>query len=246
MDGIYYNQTVTEEELNAMAIDLGCTSFNGFTTVEKFGADELNKITQALVSKGVLLSGDMCRCVKTESGITIKTGTIVFANGAKKTISEEISVDVSNGMVVYALNNVVAGTCTIETAEAFPTDTETDYVPLCEITEDGILNNKREVSKAKVELTANVRPTIMRRTFIIGDRSWGTAFQIDRTAWEQSKWICFRDVFEISMIEMDKAYETSLDELYSVMFCEEGDHILVRLYNGYAYNSTFQEALVLI
>lgn len=160
MDGIYYNQTVTEEVLNAMATDLGATDFNNFSGIKKFGADKLNEITKALVTEGVLTSGDMCRCEKTDTGITVNTGTIVFKNGAKKTISEAIQIEADNGMAVYALNNIVAGTCTIEVSEGFPTDTESDYIPLCKINSDGTLSDRRSVSIAKVDFPTAIATEI--------------------------------------------------------------------------------------
>ncbi len=184
MDGIYYNQTVTEEVLNAMATDLGATDFNNFTGIEKFGADKLNEITQSLVSKGILISGDMCRCVKTDTGITIMPGTIVFNSGAKKTISENMSIEAANGTVVYALNNTAAGNCTIEVAETFPTDTTTDYVPLCEISSGGALTDKRSVATAKCKLNFNNGHEITLSGTVSSYTSYSKIGTIDRLVWD--------------------------------------------------------------
>lgn len=158
MDGIYYNQEVTAEMLNGIAQDLGHTSFNGYGT-DKFGADELNKITGELVSAGVLLIGNKCRVINSD-GIYVQDGTIVFSNGAKKTITEALPVDADNDTVIYALNDTAAGICTIEVAEAYPTATDADYVPLASVGSDGVITDDRVIARAKMELTAGNSETM--------------------------------------------------------------------------------------
>ena len=118
-DSILYNQEVTTETLNDIAIDLGATSFNGFTT-NKFGADELNGITQALATKGILLSGNQCKPVVSSGKVYIQTGTIVFDNGAKKVITEPVEAALENDTYIYALNNVALGVCEIVVSSAQP------------------------------------------------------------------------------------------------------------------------------
>lgn len=154
-DGIYYNQEVTAEMLNGIAHDLGHTSFSGFGT-DKFGADALNGITKDLVTAGVLLTGNQCKVVRSEDGkIILQDGIIVFANGAKKVISEPLTIEADNGTVIYAYNNVAAGTCTIEVAESFPGDG--DYVKLASVGADGKITNSVSISTAKMNLfTGNV------------------------------------------------------------------------------------------
>ena len=154
-DGIYYNQEVTAEMLNGIAHDLGHTSFSGFGT-DKFGADALNGITKDLVTAGVLLTGNQCKVARSEDGkIILQDGIIVFANGAKKVISEPLTIEADNGTVIYAYNNVAAGTCTIEVAESFPGDG--DYVKLASVGADGKITNSVSISTAKMNLfTGNV------------------------------------------------------------------------------------------
>lgn len=148
-DEILYNGTVTSDTLNNIAVDLGNTSFNGFGT-EKFGADELNGITASLVTKGILQSGDMCRPVLTNGKVNIQTGIIVFGNGAKKKITEVVSVDCINSTYIYALNNQSMGTCEIVVSETAPT--EGDFVKLASVSSAGALTDLREISTAKVAL----------------------------------------------------------------------------------------------
>lgn len=152
-DSVLYNQEVTAEILNDIAIDLGNTSFNGFGE-EKFGADALNDITASLVTKGVLMSGNQCKPIVSGENVCIQTGTIVFENGAKKKITEVINVPLQNGIYIYALNDVAAGTCEIISSGNDPaTDTAVsgqDYIEIAEIDADGSLTDKRTFSSAKV------------------------------------------------------------------------------------------------
>lgn len=154
-DSILYNQEVTAEMLNDIAIDLGNTSFNGFGE-EKFGADKLNEITSSLVSKGVLTSDNQCKPIVNGNYVSIQTGTIVFGNGAKKKITEVVNVEKKKGTYIYALNNVSAGICKITVSETDPatdaTLSEDDYVAIAKISSGGSLTDKREFSAAKVKM----------------------------------------------------------------------------------------------
>lgn len=141
------NQEVTAEVLNDMAIDLGATSFNGFGN-EKFGTNALNEITSALVSKGILNSDNKCMPVLGTNTVTINTGTIVFATGAKKKISEPISVNLEPNTYIYALNDTVTNTCSIVISSTEPTSG--DYVMIAAIDVDGKLVDKRNIATAKV------------------------------------------------------------------------------------------------
>lgn len=151
--GIYYNQSVTAEILNGMAKDLGNTSFNGFTT-NKFGADELNNITKSLVSSGVLLSGNSCEATASDSNVVVKSGTIVFENGAKIEITESKMFSKTANKVIYALNNVYEGTASIVIGDEYP-KTGTDYVKIASIDTGGNVIDERKFAVAKVNLTAN-------------------------------------------------------------------------------------------
>lgn len=148
-DEIMYNQEVTKDMLNDISKDLGNTSFNGFGE-NKFGADELNGITESLVTKGILMSKNQCRPVVSGDKINIQTGTIVFSNGAKKKITEPVSVDLINGTYVYALNNQTLGICEIRVSNTQPQTG--DFVNIASVGADGTLRDTREFAKAKTEL----------------------------------------------------------------------------------------------
>lgn len=151
IDTILDNQEVNAQTLNDIAIDLGHTSFNGFGE-NKFGADELNGITSALVSSGILSSDNKCKPYISGGKVYISTGTIVFANGAKKKITETVELDMITNSYIYALNDTAHNICKILVSETAPADD--DFVTLCEISADGTLIDKRVVAKAKVELPA--------------------------------------------------------------------------------------------
>lgn len=230
MDGIYYNQEVTGEVLNAMAIDLGNTSFNGFDGITKFGADKLNEITKALVSKGILTTDDMCRCEKTGNGITVHKGTIVFESGVKKTISEPVEIEAENGMAVYALNNTAAGVCTLEAEQDFPTDTGTDYVPLCKINANGTLTDKRSIAEAKVDFPTVIRTEIYAADGVleVSDDTWNkhnyfliTNYINNDTVLREIKSIPFNERYWLednhyaSFVKTDTGVKISFDSNYS-------------------------------
>lgn len=145
-DGIMDNQTVTTDDLNAIAIDLGATSFNGFMT-NKFGAAELNKITQALVSKGVLLTDDQCKpeLSLTDGKVYIQPGTIVFNSGARKTITEAVGIEKTAGTHIYAYTDGI--TAYITAAAELPASG--DYVRLAAVDASGKLTDSREFAKGK-------------------------------------------------------------------------------------------------
>ncbi len=162
IDTILDNQEVNAQTLNDIAIDLGHTSFNGFGE-NKFGADELNGITSALVSSGILSSDNKCKPYISGGKVYISTGTMVFANGAKKKISEvPVEVDLIANSYIYALNDTAHNVCKIIVSEEAPADG--DFVNLCEIAADGTLIDKRMIAKAKVELPTEGNSYIYKET----------------------------------------------------------------------------------
>lgn len=150
-NGIYYNQEVTAADINDIAHDLGNISFNGFGT-EKFGADALNGITASLVGAGVLTSGDMCRVIKANGYLYVQSGTIIFADGAKKTITTAVQVGEVGSCCIYARNDKLAGKCEIVTGAAFPESG--DFVKLAEVSATGVISDKRPLATAKMQLTS--------------------------------------------------------------------------------------------
>lgn len=154
----YYNQEVTAAMLNDTAIDLGATSFSQYGT-EKFGCAELNKITQTLVSSGVLTSGGALRpVVETDSKgkyIVIQDGTAVFNDGAKYTQSSRLRYGYASslkGQKIYILNDTANGRAILMRSSTYPT--AADYVKIAEISSSGTVTDTRTICSAKVELTS--------------------------------------------------------------------------------------------
>ena len=151
--GIFYNQSVTADDLNEIAIDLGLSSFSGFGT-EKFGAEELNNITKDLGGKGYLNAGNKCKpLVSADGKLTVLDGIAVFSDGAKLVLknSKTYSFD-ARGKAIYFKHDISNGSVTLHYWSAFPSGD--DYVPLCEVLSDGTVIDKRTLAVAKVNLAA--------------------------------------------------------------------------------------------
>ena len=145
------NQEVNADILNGIAKDLGCPDFSEFVNDEKFGADKLNSITAALVTPGVLGTGsEDCKCSIVDGMVSIGTGTIVFANGAKMKIAENQLLEIvqSTKTYVIAVNDITNNKMLLYNSDVLPD--EDDYVLLAEVSATGELIDKRAWSTAKV------------------------------------------------------------------------------------------------
>lgn len=152
MAEILDNQEVTTDTLNNIAIDLGATTFNGFTT-NKFGVDELNNITKSLVSKGVTQGSNKCKPYLSGSDLYISTGTIIFDTGAKIRITSPQQVTAQVSTYIYALNDTSRNIAEIVVSETKPTTG--DFVLLAYLDENSKLTDMREWSRSNVLLTSN-------------------------------------------------------------------------------------------
>jgi hypothetical protein len=187
MSEIAYSTAVTADDVNNLAVDLGATEFSQFQNAEPYAVQQLNNITKDLVSAGILLSLNRCRLTKTGDKVTIDTGIIVFANGAKKRITESLQVDLVVNTYIYALNDTATNTCQIVVSETEP-DSTSDYVMLAQVDADGDVLDKRIFSKYKAAPNAAITPihhdtyeiafsskpteTILRKTIDVGDASY--------------------------------------------------------------------------
>lgn len=170
--------------LNDTAIDLGATSFSQYGT-EKFGCAELNKITQALVSSGVLISGGALRPVVETGGagesIIIQDGTAVFNDGAKYTQSLRIvygKVSSYKGEKIYILNDTTNGRAILTHSSAYPNSA--DYVKIAEVDSLGTVIDTRSICKAKVELTSG--NCYIEKKLVISDGAGLATFTADEWA----------------------------------------------------------------
>ena len=109
-DTFLYNQTVTAEDLNSSAINLGVADYSHFPeTPPQSAVSALNQITADLVSKGVLFSLNKCNVTVSNNVATVNTGIIVFDSGAKKriTTAQTINLLSNSANYIYALNDEI-------------------------------------------------------------------------------------------------------------------------------------------
>lgn len=154
VNSIMDNQALTADILNDIVIDLGVTSFSTFTGLNQFGADELNEITKALVTNGILYYGNQCAPSwnASEQTLTINTGVMVFNSGQKKKIKDS-PVTISNispGSYIYAHNNIANNTCEIIASYSLPTDTNADYLEIAYIDSNNRMTDRRSFAKTNM------------------------------------------------------------------------------------------------
>ena len=148
-----YTNMVSAEDLNNIAVDLGCAEFanseNAFADGQEYTVDALNRITSSLVTAGVLLTGSRCKPTISDGTISIADGICVFANGAKKRLTSPETVSFIEGGInyVYFLNNTSNGN-KISLVNSLAEPKEGDAMMLAEVSEDGILTDRRKFSKA--------------------------------------------------------------------------------------------------
>lgn len=144
-DTFLYNQTVTADDLNSIAIDLGVADYSHFPeTPPQSAVSALNQITADLVSKGVLFSLNKCNVTVSNNVATVNTGIIVFDSGAKKriTTAQTINLLSNSANYIYALNDEINNKISLVTSTAFPTSG--DFVKLAIVSADGVVSQAQE------------------------------------------------------------------------------------------------------
>ena len=161
MVSIEYNSEVTANDLNDIAVDLGAVTFSTFQNAVPYAVSQLNDITAALVTKGILLSdsGNMCEAIAQNNNVYIQPGTIVFANGAKMKIAEAVAVEKINNTYIYAILNTTTNTSQIIVSENQPS--VGDYVMLAKVNDVGTMMDMRTFSKAHVPLPTEILSTVI-------------------------------------------------------------------------------------
>ena len=156
MVSIEYNSEVTANDLNDIAVDLGAVTFSTFQNAVPYAVSQLNDITAALVTKGILLSdsGNMCEAIAQNNNVYIQPGTIVFASGAKMKIAEAVAVEKINNTYIYAILNTTTNTSQIIVSENQPN--AGDYVMLAKVNDVGEIMDMRTFSKAHVPLPTEI------------------------------------------------------------------------------------------
>ena len=143
------NEAVTTADLNNIAVDLGDAEFSAFSA-QKFGVDKLNAITADLVTSGVLRSGDMCKPILSGGAVSIQTGVIVFADGAKLRVTAVQNITAVAGNYIAARYDSANGTCKLVSVESIPDEPGVQYMVLAKVSADGTaITDLRTMAKSK-------------------------------------------------------------------------------------------------
>lgn len=148
------NQEVSATTLNDVAADLGAASFSKFSNGVETAVSELNGITQALTSKGVLRTGNKCAPSYSGGAVSIAPGIAVFNTGAKRKLTESVTVQIpnSNRHYVYFENDHNLNEIFLKASETTP-EADSDCVMLATV-QGGTLSDAREWSTPKVTMAS--------------------------------------------------------------------------------------------
>lgn len=152
----YANETVTADQLNQIAIDLGFTAYSKFPeNPPQSAVAALNQITSDLVGSGVINIGGKLAVTQDDNNLYVATGVAVFADGAKIRITSPETISksayTSGTFYLYLYNNKVENKAQLIFSQAVPTG---DYAMLAEYS-SGTITDRRQPCGAKVALNAN-------------------------------------------------------------------------------------------
>lgn len=179
-DTFLYNQEVTAEDLNNIAIDLGLPEYSAFSDGTLYAVDALNQITADLVEPGILLTGNRCSVTYQNGIIYVDTGIVVFNSGAKKRIDEKQSFTALEGKsYIYAIHDTANNRISLVCADAFPA--EGDYIKLATV-EDGVVTGLRTTCKSKTDLkTLNLSEDVEDFYFSTYKSEYGNDYLLKKT-----------------------------------------------------------------
>lgn len=249
MAEILDNQEVTTTTLNNIAIDLGATSFNGFTE-NKFGADALNDITKALVSKGVTQSGNKCAPYLSNGTLYINTGTIIFESGAKIRITSPQAVTTEPSTYVYALNDTTRNIAQIVAADSFPTTG--DFVTLAYLDENSVVSDRRQWAQSSVLLATTNYPEVK---LVTEHLSYGEEYiyelPIDWTGWTRLIYTGYVNgalpTFASDVIPSDDFIVLSYAAQTATYSAKRnGSTLIIKIYVHPRYSGTYSKTFTLI
>lgn len=252
MAEILDNQEVTTTTLNNIAIDLGATSFNGFTE-NKFGADALNDITKALVSKGVTQGGNKCAPYLSNGTLYINTGTIIFESGAKIRITSPQAVTTEPSTYVYALNDTTRNIAQIVAADSFPTTG--DFVTLAYLDENSVASDRRQWAQSSVLLATTSYPQITAETEKLSSGEHIIEVPIDWTGWTR---LIYEGYIQASSSPSNTLYATDVipsDDYVELMFNKRtwtvyakrnGANLILKIIVQSGYAGSYKKTFTLI
>lgn len=150
-DTFFNNQTVTADDLNSIAIDLGAADYTRFPeTPPQSAVAALNQITADLTTAGILQIGNKCAVGITDNTITVQSGVCVFESGAKKRIDDVLTITFMSGVTnnVYLFNDELNNQIKLMNT---PSEPKTgDFVKLAQISSQRIIVDCRQYAISKV------------------------------------------------------------------------------------------------
>ena len=142
-----YDEMVTAQSLNEIAVDLGVGDFSVFSDNTPYAVGKLNEITQSLVGSGISSALDMFEITVNSENIVIGTGIAFFASGKKLKLTMPVTLSFMAGEL-YLYEELSTGKVSINIGE-LPLD---NYIHIATINEDATYTDRRMIAKAKVEL----------------------------------------------------------------------------------------------
>ena len=147
MSNFVYDEMVTAQSLNEIAVDLGAGDFSQFSNNTPYAVGKLNEITQALIGSGISSSLNQFKITVNESNVVIGTGIAFFPSGKKLKLTAPVTLPFQVGEL-YLYEKLSTGVVSINIGE-LPAD---NYVHLATINEDATFTDRRMTAKAKVLL----------------------------------------------------------------------------------------------
>lgn len=147
MTDFVYDEMVTAQSLNEIAVDLGAGDFSTFTNNTPYAVGKLNEITKTLVGSGISSSLNKFKITVSEDNIVIGTGIAFFESGKKFKLTAPITLPFQAGEL-YLYEKLSTGVVSINIGE-LPAD---NYVHLATIKEDATFVDRRMTARAKVLL----------------------------------------------------------------------------------------------
>lgn len=149
ISGFSDNALIGVDDLNAITKRLVTSGVGDIlSNTGSISVTELNKMTAAVVSDGVVPSSNTSLKVSCSGGTAkIAKGTAFFADGSFIEVTAEESVLLSGGGYVYLINDTVLGVKEPRASENMP---EGDVVPLAYVSESGVVTDLRNYAKGKV------------------------------------------------------------------------------------------------
>lgn len=177
MADFVYDQLVTSQDLNNIAIDLGAGNFSVFTDSSPYAVDKLNEITSALVGSGISSALDKFKISINNDGIVVGAGMAIFKSGRKIKLTEPLTLPLQTGDV-YFEENQSTGNVSLNIGE-LPVD---NYIHLATINEDLTISDRRVYAKAKVLLPSEGNSYHTTRTAVMNANNVNAGLLDDGTS----------------------------------------------------------------